>query len=363
MPRYLITLRPLEPYFFGGERTFGFGKKGGQIQKYYIKSERVPSQTTLFGTLRYIILKQEKALLGEDKAGRSAELVGAESFSFEKALSNKQQAFGIITHISPLFLTYADKREVEWLVPTPYNHKHCDKDSSKEKYIPYKMTPLPIESGDDFTIFPADYHAKTGYYGGYTALSDLHIVSDNDIFLTDTRTGINAHRTENTSNGIENDGSFFKKERKMLKEGFSFAFIADIAENHGLQCETGIVFMGQDKSPFSYEIQETGDNLTKHVQDAFQKADIQKHFLYALSDIMPVNGDLFPQNVHMSYYMADTKMMRNLETNLMVKDYYSRLTKQKLYKLMRAGAVFFTDIDFCDNAALRSIGLNTIIKL
>lgn len=27
MGKYLIKLKPLEPYFFGGERTFGFGKK------------------------------------------------------------------------------------------------------------------------------------------------------------------------------------------------------------------------------------------------------------------------------------------------------------------------------------------------
>ena len=55
MGKYLIKLKPLEPYFFGGERTFGFGKKTKQKQPYYIVSEYIPSQPTLFGTLRYIV--------------------------------------------------------------------------------------------------------------------------------------------------------------------------------------------------------------------------------------------------------------------------------------------------------------------
>ena len=56
--KYLITFTPMEPYFFGGERTFGFGKESDRKPPYYIVSEKKPSQPTLFGTLRYIILSQ-----------------------------------------------------------------------------------------------------------------------------------------------------------------------------------------------------------------------------------------------------------------------------------------------------------------
>ena len=63
MGKYLIKLKPLEPYFFGGERTFGFGNKTKQKQPYYIVSEYTPSQPTLFGTLRYIVLAQNNALI------------------------------------------------------------------------------------------------------------------------------------------------------------------------------------------------------------------------------------------------------------------------------------------------------------
>lgn len=40
MPKYLITFTSMEPYFFGGERTFGFGKESTRKPPYYIVSEK-----------------------------------------------------------------------------------------------------------------------------------------------------------------------------------------------------------------------------------------------------------------------------------------------------------------------------------
>ena len=88
--KYLITFTPMEPYFFGGERTFGFGKESDRKPPYYIVSEKKPSQPTLFGTLRYIILSQNNALFDQKGAAKAGELVGAESFSFQKALTLKK---------------------------------------------------------------------------------------------------------------------------------------------------------------------------------------------------------------------------------------------------------------------------------
>jgi len=358
MPKYLIKLTPLEPYFFGGERTFGFEMANGQVQKYYIVSEKVPSQTTLFGTLRYIILSQNNALIGEDNAAEAATYVGSESFSFENALSDIGQDFGKINCISPLFLTLGDK----WLVPTPYNHNPGDKNAPNEKYTPFSMARMPVASGNGFTIYPENFSAKNGYGGGYTSLTDLHIVADENIFKTEVRTGINSHRTEDTTNGIEDDGSFFKKERKMLEKGYSFAFIAELSEE--MKCTPGIVFMGQDKSPFSYEIQETEEDLTKCVEEAFQHKNCST-LRYALSDIMPVSGQFPPDDESLQYYIADTKVLRNLETvNYGAKEYHAKLKKsEKQYKLMRAGSVFFTEKDLFKNEALRKIGLNIIVEL
>lgn len=368
MPKYLIKLTPLEPYFFGGERTFGFDMAKGQVQKYYIVSEKVPSQTTLFGTLRYIILSQKNALIGGDDAANAANYVGSESFSFEKACGGEEQTFGKISKISPLFLIKDEKTDdkkstcEKWYIRTPYNHNPGDKNNPNMKYTPFTMTELPVTSGDGFTIYPEDFKTKNGYGGGYTSLSDLTIIKGDDIFKTDVRTGINSHRTEDTTNGIEDDGSFFKKERKMLKKDYSFAFIAELSEE--MKCIPGIVFMGQDKSPFSYEIQETEEDLTKCVEDAFQGVNCNT-LQYALSDIMPVSEQFPPGDGELKYYIADTKVLRNLKTvNYGAKEYHAKLKKsEKQYKLMRAGSVFFTEKDLFKNEALRKIGLNIIVEL
>lgn len=368
MPKYLVKLTPLEPYFFGGERTFGFDMAKGQVQKYYIVSEKVPSQTTLFGTLRYIILSQKNALIGGIDEKNAATYVGAESFSFETARRGEEQPFGKISKISPLFLIKDEKTDdkksmcEKWLVPTPYNHNPGDKNNPKMKYTPFTMTELPVTLSGGFTIYPEDYKTKNGYGGGYTSLSDLTIIKDDDIFKTEVRTGINSHRTEDITNGIEDDGSFFKKERKMLKKDYSFAFIAELEEE--MECTLGIVFMGQDKSPFRYEIKETEEDLTKCVEKAFQGVNCST-LQYALSDIMPVGEQFHPNDESLKYYIADTKVLRNLETkNYSAKEYHARLKKSPtLYKLMRAGAVFFTENKLYENEALEKIGLNIIVEL
>ena len=60
---YLLTFTPQEPYFFGNEKSFTYPgqKNGGQYgNRYYVKSEQTPSQSTLFGALRYLMIPVKK---------------------------------------------------------------------------------------------------------------------------------------------------------------------------------------------------------------------------------------------------------------------------------------------------------------
>ena len=62
MSTYLVRLTPQEPYFFGNEKNLEFkGQKnrGQMTNRYYIKSERTPLQTTLLGAMRYVFLKEK----------------------------------------------------------------------------------------------------------------------------------------------------------------------------------------------------------------------------------------------------------------------------------------------------------------
>jgi hypothetical protein len=57
---YLLTLEPMEPYFFGNEKTFSFDPKSPADNRYFIKSERLPMQTTILGALRYLLMPMKK---------------------------------------------------------------------------------------------------------------------------------------------------------------------------------------------------------------------------------------------------------------------------------------------------------------
>ena len=116
MSTYLVRLTPQEPYFFGNEKCLAFddGNPRGQMtNRYYIKSERTPLQTTLLGAMRYILLPEKKYNFGK-------EYIGEESFNIEKDF----QSFGVIKKISPLFLLKGNKR----LIVTPFDHLKVKKE-------------------------------------------------------------------------------------------------------------------------------------------------------------------------------------------------------------------------------------------
>jgi len=79
----LITLKPLMPFFFGYENTFG--KKG---TTYYVKSALFPQQSAILGMLRREILLQAGLLTRKlrdewvdlDKSEIAKKLVGSGKF-------------------------------------------------------------------------------------------------------------------------------------------------------------------------------------------------------------------------------------------------------------------------------------------
>jgi len=55
--KYLVTLKPLEPFLFGGNQTFGrLGDK--EAGNYLVTSRQFPQQTALLGMLRKELMTQ-----------------------------------------------------------------------------------------------------------------------------------------------------------------------------------------------------------------------------------------------------------------------------------------------------------------
>ena len=112
----LIRLTPLEPYFLGSDRTFHYGENDvRRIGKsdYFIKSVKIPSQTTLFGILRYLGMQNRTV---DYVLGDSEQYIGSSSFRF----MDNSQSFGMIKSISPLLLMQNSTGRK--LLRTPLNH-------------------------------------------------------------------------------------------------------------------------------------------------------------------------------------------------------------------------------------------------
>lgn len=365
MNSYLITISPLEPYFFGSERSLGFGKvKGNLKQRYFISSQDVPSQTTLLGALRYAVLAANGALITDFSKGslereRANELIGPVSFDFQH-----KNSFGAIGRIHPLFILDGEN----YLVPMPMNHKNSfavgsGNTASYECYTPMRLDQcqesITLSTGD---LFSPDYAAKHGCGCGWLNLTDGSSVSsrydpeqDSGLFQSIMRVGINSHRTETAEN--RNDAeSYFKKEYKLLRQGV-FAFFAELDPDRVQGLERGtLIYMGQNKSAFQIKAVKKENDLNEKIAGTLSE--------YAVNDFWYAPGDCHFEQEYSGYVIANTQLFRHLITTT-GNHYYDRFKKsEKLYRLLNAGAVFYgRRPDFANDEIARVIGMNELVEI
>ncbi len=365
--QYRVDMFPLEPYTFGTEQGSRFknvtptGK-----ESYIIASGQVPEQTTVLGTLRYLIL-QEKDLLkpdfryGETEREKVGEAVGKDSFSFQK---KTPQSFGVIKKLSPLFLTKhcREKKEPEIYIKNPFNNKRSD-----GGYDPMKLTEetfvtshgeiclLRVMDGDK--ICP-EYDAKAGHGSGYICLSEEKEAAPGDLFSRQLLTG-NRIRQENDSEGV------FKREAVALKKGFAFSIFLELEEDlfpekDGALAER-IAFMGRKKSAFRFRFTKMKEkrDLAKMVEQSFAKE--AGCWQYALSDLYfdkPLSCDGFA--------IIAQKCLRTLHTDISEDKYVDKRKKSEYqFCLIESGSVF------CGNGLnadlehknAEKIGYNAVVSL
>lgn len=333
MPKYLIKLYPLEPYFFGGDRIFEFGDHN---KHYYIRSLDVPSQTTLFGTLRFMMIQNPeyvvdfKTRYNQYQSERKKGVFKREFHGF--ALNRPDIKFDKIKGISPLYLVDQDDH---FYIPSPLNHK-TDTKKDLQIYQPLKCTDTII-TDKGTRILPGGYIAKDGLTQGWLRLCDKTIHTD--LVISSIQVGINKNNSMN---------AYFKRENKILKSGFAFAFFADIET----ELYQNIVYMGQNKSSFRVNWKEMEEpNIPTDLLD--------NDMLYAQSDIY------FPGDLNQLYTMCNfvCTQMRNhrvFEVNNLDR------RGSKAIKLIQAGSVFQTErmeefIKEIDNNHAKIAGFNRLI--
>ena len=278
MNRYLISFTPLEPYFFGGERNLSYpGENSLYRQGYYIRSEELPSPTTILGAIRFLLLRMN-GRKPEDTGALTAEeqaLIGPDSFDPDAA---EPQSFGAIRSVSPLLLLNRAEND-DLLIPVPPDHRGQD----GAEYTPFAEY-AEAETADGRKIYTEEYDAKAGPSSGWVSLRTRRVISRGGLFSPVLRTGINR--------GREADG-YFKKEYKRLKEGYAFAVYCDLegAVDPGKVPDT--VFLGQGKSSFRVSLAPAEGDPAAETGRFFASHPLTERYalIYVLGDAMITDGE------------------------------------------------------------------------
>jgi CRISPR-associated protein Cmr3 len=311
MKKYLITLKPLEPYLFGGDTTFGeFGDE--KNSSYLVHSRKFPQQSAILGMLKKEIMTQAglltKKVRGEwvdskDKQ-KASQLVGSEKFDI---FSTSKQDFGAIKEVSPVFLLQNQSRYI----------KKADIDSH-----PYNDGKLE------------NFDAKNDIHDNFILLDTNDTKKSSDIFESVEQIGNSKQDKEN---------SLFKKTSYTLKDDFKFAFYLECA----YELSNSIVYLGADRSAFKLEVKE--DNSCLDYED-------KNGYLTLLSDSY-ITVDLkenceFAITSELSYKQLTNSFSGNKRT-------FSKSEKIYLYE---KGSVIInpsqTLIDNLNNKNLQQIGYN-----
>lgn len=330
---YRICLTPLEDYFFGNERTFRYGDRnpstGGD---YFVVSERYPSQTTLFGVLRYLMLEQHTSdyRLSQEDIRR----IGASSFYYQEG-----ETFGFIESISPL---YFFKDQVHYL-PVPKDHY-----GREDRYSPMTFDESGLPENFSGKHYNTDYlMAVSGNEGQAGTL-----IPYDAVFRSVTRIGINRK--------AEVDG-FFKKQYWNL-QGFRFAYYAKLKEPVSFT-PCPVVCMGYGKSAFGVTVEAVDAFFTPKALSALMNQDT----CVAISDLYVTEQELRQLKDCCRYKITDFREVRGFRTNYSGGTGSHRQRYQKseiLYRLISAGSVFkchpdkTIEINNCANIA----GMNVIVK-
>mgnify|MGYP000922095570 CR=1 FL=1 len=420
MTDYLVTFRPLGDYSFGSDRRFSFVGKNNysedEYAPYFIRTNRVPEQSTVFGMIRYLILVSNGIQLNQDFRYNEEirkeinALIGEKSFS----LNGGVQDFGKLEKISPIFLR---KNSKEIVIPNPFNNKQGKE--GIEQFAPMILeeeVTLPTSFGEIALPKSKEYNPKEGYGDGYYNIDTDRLETIEDIFRTKVVTGVrrvtqndlvklkqnlrnlcksfvnedmkqevsnldknsNLSLTEFINDFIDlldehNKGEknhfqeelekliknfdadrLFKREVHQLQKDYEFAVYVKVKD--GIILKDGIVPMGQKGTLFKVSVEESEDNLESEITEHFQKHTPQgQTWQYCLSDVCLVDDV-------QSFAILEEKLVRQLHTDLS-ENRLKGLDLQGTSLLYKAGSVFYGDDAISVKTGLEPAGYNTIYKI
>ena len=424
MTDYLVTFRPLVDYSFGSDRRFSFVGRNNyskdEYAPYFIRTNRVPEQSTVFGMIRYLILVSNGIQLKQDfqydkdkdMRNKMGALIGEKSFS----LNGGVQGFGKLEKISPIFLR---KKSKEVVIPNPFNNKQGKEGIDQfEPMILEEEFTLSTSFGEIALPKSKEYNPKEGYGDGYYNIDTGHLEAVEDIFRTKVATGVrrvtqndlgklkqnlrelcksfvndamkqkqevsNLDKNSNLSltEFIDDFMDWLEKHNKKKKNNFQeelekliknfdadrlfkrevhqlqkdYEFAVYVKVKDGIILKDGIVPMGQKGTLFKVSVEESENNLESEITEHFQKHTRQGQTWQYCLSDVCLVDDV------QSFAILEEKLVRQLYTDLS-ENRLKGLDLQGTSLLYKAGSVFYGDDAISLKIGLESAGYNTIYKI
>lgn len=359
MSKYLVKLKPLSPYFIGGENTFGEGPKAN----YFAESLWMPQQSTLLGMLRYKVLKIHDLLgLGmlEHKA-MAKNLIGAASFSLEQSLARPQD-FGVIRSLSPLFIS--DEHEANsFYTAMPLDHGIK---------VSFENLVNCLWSGKATQGLPILENFRPKTYDNYLHYVNPEGVKLNDVlkdrykdlkkkewkqvFSCSEQIGITK-----TTGGESNNDAFFKQKMISLHPDLCFVCTVEIAEEIPEAQREDFVFMGANRSMFKLSMRKTDLDFTaSDGMNYFGKLARENRYLL-LSDAY-LKDEVFEK---VSFIWGESVSMRTIVNQVENGVSWGKPEKSPLYHLQAKGSVLYGNESIAGRLiieGLRKVGLNIFLQ-
>ena len=383
MSKKLITLRPMTPFYFGGEVTFGDDNKN-----YLVRSNYLPQQTAILGMLRHLVLIQN-SLIERDPV-EWIPYIGAKSFSIQN-----ENSFELILNLSPVFLKSGDNnytiQSIDWSkdqvkkCASPVVFNKADQSSISlsnnrnrafipeltvggKSYDPKKeLAHYWVNSqGDQNYLF--DYineeefkkdHEDKGYKNGF--------------FVEMGQIGI----TKNTSNyndvaaTTDKDKGFYKQYSYRFKdESMCFAIYAEIDDNALPNGDYDIHFGGEN-AMFRVKIEDANDTTfeTTFNQTTFNNLHKKTSKAIVITSDTYCDYEILDQ---CDYAITESNPFKHIETISKKGGNYSKLNEVlfksgKAHYLLKRGSVLYPNDQFdfskLENTNFKNIGYNHYQKI
>jgi CRISPR-associated protein Cmr3 len=340
---YIITLTPLEPFFFGGEYTFGADDTRDESSRYSAISTHFPQQSAVLGMIRKTILIQNDCLtlhrrgewVDNSRISKATSLVGRGQFSYDEAFD-----IGMIESLSPVFIAHSGKFYVA--------------NARDKNFTPRLSTATKMLIGDteQSTIVFEGFDPKKYEEETFVSSNGDTVKKTSDFFGEVSNIGI-----KKAKNGGAEEDAFFQKNSFILKENASFAFIFTLSDE--IKFAKTIVTLGADQSSFVLDIKPFDSSFNQLFSDCFDTKEIDRVILTSETLINQEVQDLA------LFILGKRKNFRFLKGE---KNAPSKGRKSKRYFLLERGSVLYTaDLGQLSSALsqthLQRVGINHFITI